>query len=1667
MSEPNLSDENGFSDKPDRPGQDDFLIVGLGASAGGIQALKEFFGQVPADSGVAYVVILHLSPDHDSQLAGILQAVSAVPVTQVTEKVLVEPNHVYVVPPDRHLEMMDGHILVSPNTTVEERRAPVDIFFRTLAESHGARAVAVVLSGTGANGSMGLKRVKERGGVAFVQNPREAEFNEMPRNSIATDLVDGVLPVAEIPARIIGYKNSLGTVEIPVEAEERPEDQQQALREVFTQLRLRTGHDFSNYKRPTLLRRVERRINVRSLPGLQAYAAFCREHAEETQSLLKDLLISVTNFFRDQKAFEAVERDILPRIFHNKGAEDPVRIWVAGCATGEEAYSIAILCAERALGVADAPKIQIFASDIDEAAIATAREGLYTLNDAADVSPERLRRFFTREGEAFRVRREIREMILFAQHNVLKDPPFSHLDLVSCRNLLIYLNHAAQERVMETLHFALNPGGYLFLGSSESVNGAGDLFATASREHHIFQSRQAAARTYPVPETVPAFRFEKTRASEEAAEGGKRARTRDTYGDLHQRLLEQYAPPSVVVTEDYDIVHVSERAGRFLQVAGGEPSNNLLKLVRPELRLELRTALYQATQRRTNVEARNLKVRADDRTEAVTLHVRPVLSDSDTARGFLLVLFEPGDERAGDEERVPTSAEPVARQLEEELVRLKGQVRASNEQHELQAEELKASNEELQAMNEELRSTAEELETSKEELQSINEELRTVNQELKVKVEETTIAGNNLQNLINSTDMGTIFLDRGLRVNLFTPAACQIFNLLPADVGRQLSDITHRLEHNSLLADAEAVLEKLQTVEREVQTTDGRVFLMRVLPYRTAEDRIQGVVITFTDLAERVRAEAAVRQSEEQFRRAIEEAPIPVIMHAEDGEVLQISRTWTELTGYTLKDTPTFDAWLTRAYGEGADAVRAHMQGLFEGDRRTLNVEFPVRTRDGELRHWSFSASSPGKLRDNRRFIVGMADDITERKLAEADLAATTFLRDAAARLAAEENIQRLYKEVLFAAITIVRADAGMVQILDEETQDLLLLASQGFDRAMTEHFRRVSANSGTPWGVALRKKEQAFVNIDAPESADPDGSLRMHVEAGYRSVLSKPLVSLSGKPIGLVSAHWREPHHLPSQRELRYLDLLSHLAADLIERRQTEKALRQSEERLRLLLENLPGGAAFIVDRDLRYLLAEGEALYAAGFRPQDLVGKTIFEALPAELAATYEPLFRRALAGETFAHEHEAHGGSYVSRGTPLRSADGEVYAVLAVSYDISERKRMEERLRASEERLRLTVESVTDYAIFTLDIDGRINSWNVGAERMFGYTGEEALGQHAEIIFTPEDRAAGVPTAEMRQAREAGRASDERWHVRRDGTRFFVSGVSAPLREGGKLTGYVKIARDLTRQKQAEEELVRAHGELEGRVQERTRELREMNLSLTKEIAERVTAQERARALLRRLVTVQEDERRRIARDLHDHLGQQLTALQLNLASHRESCGGDAERGREIEQIEALARAIDAEVDFLAWELRPAALDTLGLATALENFVRQWSDHTGVEAEFHAAGLKDAGLPPAAEINLYRIAQEALNNISKHAAARRVSVILERRDGLTTLVVEDDGRGFTTDGQTVPRADGGGLGLIGMQERAALVGGKFDIESSPGKGTTVYASVPDAPPEGGLPA
>jgi len=849
-----------------------FPVVGIGASAGGLKALMAFFEHMPSGSGMAFVVVIHLSPTHESNVDNILRSVTRMPVLQVTEAVRIERDHVYVIPPNKHLHMRDGLLDLAPFTRKDGSATSIDSFFRTLAAAHREHAIAIVLSGTGSDGSVGVKNIKEHGGIIIVQAPMDAEHDAMPRNAIGTGVADFVLPVAGMPERVMQLWQTMQQIRrAPVDdashAATEPASHDPPLREILQTLRHRTGHDFAQYKRPTVMRRIERRLQVNQLVDLRSYAAFLRDHPAETRALLKDMLISVTNFFRDREAFDALERTILPELFAGKSSADEVRVWVAGCATGEEAYSIAMVLTEYADDRPSAPTIQIFATDIDEDAIAVARAGIYTEAIATDVPAARLRRFFARETGGYRVQKSVRERVMFATHNVLRDPPFSRLDLVSCRNLLIYLNRDVQARVLNVFHFGLQPGGYLMLGSSESVDDLGASFVAVDKANHLFRARPVATRPLPALTTLP-LAVSKRAGNPGGMGSPPAARHSGGLGDLHLNLLERYAPPSVVVNDQYDIVHLSDTAGRFLQFSPGEPSLNLVKVVRPELRLELRAGLFQASQ--TN-ETVNLAVSyaQGDKAMRVGLTIHPV-TDSHTGRLFLLVIF---DEHATDRvaERAPlVDGTTIQQQLEAELTSTKDQLRSTIEQYETQNEELKASNEELQAINEELRSTTEELETSKEELQSINEELSTVNQELKTKIDETMVVNNDLQNFIASTEIGVLFVDRSMRLLRWTPPVQGTFNVISGDVGRSLLDITNRLDYPELAADIGSVLEKLSVVEREVRSQSGHYYLARLLPYRTTDDRIEGAVVTLVDITSRRLAEEQVRRSEEWMRFVVD-----------------------------------------------------------------------------------------------------------------------------------------------------------------------------------------------------------------------------------------------------------------------------------------------------------------------------------------------------------------------------------------------------------------------------------------------------------------------------------------------------------------------------------------------------------------------------------------------------------------------------------------------------------------------------------------------------------------------------------------------------------------------------------------------------------------------------
>jgi two-component system, chemotaxis family, CheB/CheR fusion protein len=948
-------------------------IVAVGASAGGVQALSTFISALPEDTDAAFVIIIHLDPDKRSDLPRILGTRTQLPVIQVEGRQKLEANHVYVIPPDCRLELVDHEISAVQFEAPRGPRATIDLFFRSLADRLGD-GFAVILSGAGSDGAIGVRAVKEAGGIILVQEPREAEYGSMPRSAIATGVVDFVLPLRELVLRLVDLLRQKQSAAPPAEQELDEE----LVRRILAHLRVRTGHDFSKYKQSTVLRRIGRRMQVNRTDSLRAYDSFLRESPDEVQALLGDLLISVTTFFRDGDAFNAVSNTVLPALFMEKGAAEPIRIWVCGCATGEEAYTVAMLTLEEAAKHELRPAIQIFGSDLDSRALALAREGRFPTAIEADVSEERLRRFFVREGDHYRIRQEVRDIVLFAMHDVLKDPPFSHVDLISCRNVLIYLDRDIQEQVCTTFHYALNPAGFLLVGSSETVDQPAGLFRCIDRGARLYQSTtKVGDRPRLVPRllgparirepTIPLVRgLSPTAALNEAA--------------LHRRAIESAAPPSVLVDEAHRILHLSDNAGRYLSPSGGPLTGDLVEMVRPELRFELRSALHRVFEQNSPTLSLAIPVSFNGNRHRVHLFVRPA---SDSGALQALVMFIEGEvieESALAAE--PKPSDVTVKRLHEELDITQARLRTVREESDAANEELRAANEELQSINEEYRSTSEELETSKEELQSINEELQTVNSELKLKLETISRAHSDLQNLMAATDYGTLFLDSNLRIKRFTDRVTDLFSLTPSDEGRSITDFANQLQYEDLVKDARRVLDDLTPIRREVKSQSGGWFDVRLRPYRTVEDKIDGVVLTFADISERRKVEEALRENQRillQQKRLIDLSRDPIFVWDFERGIMDWNRGCEQLYGYSREEVLGKRKELllqTGVPGSSFDALKAAL--LRDGN---WSGELTQKAKDG--RPLTVKSQLQLEEMDGRRLVLESTHDVTGQRASD------------------------------------------------------------------------------------------------------------------------------------------------------------------------------------------------------------------------------------------------------------------------------------------------------------------------------------------------------------------------------------------------------------------------------------------------------------------------------------------------------------------------------------------------------------------------------------------------------------------------------------------------------------------------------------------------------------
>ncbi|RWG79697.1 CheR family methyltransferase [Mesorhizobium sp.] len=881
-----------------------FPIVGIGASAGGIGALQKFFPEVPAGSGFAYVVIQHLDAEHESVLASIIQRCTSIATETAAEGIEIEPNKIYVTPPGVSVTVEKRRFHVAKMATMRARRTPIDDFFNSLAQEHGEDTAGVILSGTGSDGTIGLRAIKERGGLTLAQE--SAEYDGMMRSAVQSGLVDMVLPAEDMADKLVSYFSHSSRTD--GERDRRKRDLADQLSRIAALLRMRTGHDFSGYKDNTILRRIQRRMQVLQIDDPTAFYERLRQEPQQVDLLFQDLLIGVTSFFRDPHAFDALERLVIPKLFEGRKPDDTIRVWVPGCATGEEAYSIAMLLKEHAPRGAASPNLQIFATDIDERALEVARAGRYPATIATDITPKRLKEFFSREDGTYRIASELREVCLFSLHNLLRDPPFSKLDVIACRNLLIYMGPELQEKIVPIFHYALRNNGYLFLGSSENVTRHARLFLTIDKPTRLFQKRGG----------VSAQRLPEFPLAAAARQAAPHTRNRTAAGSLQETaerlLLDRYAPVHVVINATGELVHSSGGTGKYLELAAGAPDHNVFSMARRGLRMDLRAALHKAVSTGQVAVQNKISIGTNGGRQTISLVVQPLPAESGADPLYMLVFRDIGGIKPDSEiEPVHTTDDVESAnvsQLEKELRETRERLQITTEELESSNEELKSSNEELSSINEELQSSNEELETSKEELQSINEELQTVNAELNIRVDELSRANNDMANLLESTQIATVFLDRDLCVKSFTPTARDLFRLVESDVGRPLAHVRPRFSADGLQADMEQVLRRLGTIERQVEGTEsGRRFIMRVMPYRTLDNVIAGVVVTFVDVTQMAQAEAKITALTHDLRYRIASLEtlldlVPVgifIAEGGDGDI-RANRHAVELLGRPATD---------------------------------------------------------------------------------------------------------------------------------------------------------------------------------------------------------------------------------------------------------------------------------------------------------------------------------------------------------------------------------------------------------------------------------------------------------------------------------------------------------------------------------------------------------------------------------------------------------------------------------------------------------------------------------------------------------------------------------------------------------------------------------------------
>ncbi len=920
------------------------LIVGVGASAGGLQAFTQLLRRLRRNAGVALVLVQHLAPRHASALTELLGRTTEMPVAEVTDGMRVQNNHVYVIPPDHDMEVRHGALRLVPRATTRPH-LPIDHFFSSLAEDQGSKAIGVIFSGTASDGTLGLKAIKAAGGITFAQDPKKADHGEMPRNAIAAGWVDSVLPIEGIANELLRLAEH-PYLRLPPQ-EEGPEiapKGESELRKIYRALRGVTGVDFTHYKLNTIRRRIRRRMMLLKIETLKRYSQFLIENRSEVEALFRDVLIHVTSFFRDPEIFEALKTEVFPALLKERSPEAPIRMWVAGCSTGEEVYSLAIALLEFLSDASSTQDVQIFATDVDTGALERARQGEYPESIAAEVSSERLRRFFVKQPHGYRVNKTLRDICIFARHDVAKDPPFSHLDLVTCRNLLIYLGPVLQKRILPVFHYALEPSGYLLLGGSESIGSFAEYFTLLDKKHKIYTAKVTSRP--PLLEFGGRPHFDAglaiPRGQAEANPGF------DLQKEVDRILLTRFVPPGVVINEDLQILHFRGKTGRYLEPAPGQATLNLAKMVREGLALDLRAAIHEAKKHGHPVRKNSVRMKRNAHTVEVDLEVIPVKSSGGSAPNFLILFRDaqpaalPPGKDAGSQARAsaPRAAKREISRLRDELAENKSTLQASVEEVEAVNEELRSANEEILSSNEELQSTNEELETAKEELQSANEELTTLNEELQNRNNELSSVNNDLVNLLATVDIPILMVGEDLRIRHFTPSAHRLLNLIPSDTGRPLSAIKLNFEFPGFEQLISGSIDQVSARETEIQDREGRWYSMRIRPYKTTENKNDGAIVSWVEVT---RLKEVLDKTTRRYQFLFERN-LAGVFYARHGRILDCNGAFARILGYSSREEAlqekNLDAHLTPKEQKG-------LYDRLEKQKSLDNEQIAIERKDG------------------------------------------------------------------------------------------------------------------------------------------------------------------------------------------------------------------------------------------------------------------------------------------------------------------------------------------------------------------------------------------------------------------------------------------------------------------------------------------------------------------------------------------------------------------------------------------------------------------------------------------------------------------------------------------------------------------------------------------------